>query len=89
MNIEDIEGIGSAYAVRLKAAGITTVDARLDPAERGRAAIRGTAGGGWRGYGEGASDAKRGESDHAADRDQRGEEYFGYDAERKAGDGLD
>jgi len=41
MNIEDIEGIGSAYAVRLKAAGIATVEALLEQggAAKGRGAI--------------------------------------------------
>ncbi len=40
MNIEDIEGIGSAYAVRLKAAGIATVEELLD--QGGAAKGRGT-----------------------------------------------
>jgi predicted flap endonuclease-1-like 5' DNA nuclease len=46
MNIEDIEGIGSAYAVRLKAAGITTVEALLEQggAAKGRGAIASSTG---------------------------------------------
>ena len=46
MNIEDIEGIGSVYAVRLKAAGLTTVEALLEQggAAKGRGGIASSTG---------------------------------------------
>ena len=46
MNIEAIEGIGSFYAVRLKAAGIATVEALLEQGggAKGRGAIAGATG---------------------------------------------
>ena len=46
MNIEDIEGVGSAYAVKLKTAGIATVEALLEQggAAKGRDAIASSTG---------------------------------------------